>query len=456
MEIVNPYYKLDEDGSIFSIREKEYQSLEASVREILKATEEIGFTVNDFGIREPRVFPSNELDRTLKKNFVMKLQRGTSEVDLSMSIPKLIDSNYIMINGRKKIPLFQLFDVPIVTRGKNIKIRTNVATMMISEEKEQPEGKEQQPFVSISLLGKKVSLALVMFSFYTREYLNSQFHLSELGNELVFDNLFDKLVYDLKALHDYFPEYTKEDFTRDLGKFYSKYDPLSKGEDVVYSLSLILKTDIMSAKLFKTGDVIAEIIEIIKSGDLDDKDYQNKRIRCFEYMILSKISKVVFDLCMASRKTKNVKFSTSSSQILSECNVSDIVQFDFCINPIDELTKLSRTSLIGPGGFNRENVPKHLRDISESMFGRVCPVDTPDRENCGVLQDLVVNVNLDENMKFSSALSEPISMPVSMVPFLEHDDQTRLQMASSQMRQAIALVKFDSAMVQSGCEGLYT
>ena len=93
MEIVNPHYKLNEDGSIFSIREKEYESLESSVREILKAAEEIGFTLNDFGIREPRIFPSNELDRTLRKNFVIKLQRGTSEVDLSMSIPKLIETN---------------------------------------------------------------------------------------------------------------------------------------------------------------------------------------------------------------------------------------------------------------------------------------------------------------------------------------------------------------------------
>jgi DNA-directed RNA polymerase subunit beta len=449
MEITNPRYKLGENGSIFSIRQKEYENLESSVREILKAAEEIGFTVNDFGIREPRVFPSNELDRTLKKNFVIKLQRGTSEVDLSMSIPKLLDSNYIMINGRKKIPLFQLFDIPIVTRGKNIKVRTNVATMMISEEK-------QHPFVSISLLGKKVSLALLMFSVYTKEYLDSWFHLSELGDEIEVNNLFDKVVYDLKVLHTSYPDYTQDDFTRELGKAYSKYDPLSKGSDVVYSLSLILKTDIMSAKFFRSGDVLAEIIEVIKSGGLDDKDYLNKRVRCFEYVIFSKISKVVFDLCMAARKTKNVKFSTSSTQILAECNVSDIVQFDFSINPIDEITKLSRTSLIGPGGFNRENVPKHLRDISESMFGRVCPVDTPDRENCGVLQDLVANVKLDENLKFSKVLSEPISIPVSMVPFLEHDDQTRLQMASSQMRQSIALLKFEPPMIQSGCEGLYT
>ena len=449
MDIINPYYKLNEDKNVFKIRTDEYQKLESSVREILKAAEELGFTITEFGIRDPRVFPSNELDRTLKKNLVIKLQKGNAEVDLTMGFPKLIDSNYIMINGRRKIPLFQLFDIPVVTRGKNIKIRTNVATIMISVEK-------NYPHVSISLLGKKVPLSLLMFCYYDREYLESTFHLSEIEEEVQVKSLLDVLVYDLKSLSDSEPETTKIDFIKELGKSYSKYDALSKGEDVVYSLDLILKTDIMSAKFFKTGSILSEIVEVIRGEGLDDKDYTNKRIRCLEYMILSKVSKVVFDLCMASRKARTVKFSTSSSQILSDCNVSDIIQFDFSINPIDELTKLTRTSLIGPGGFNRENVPKHLRDVCPTMFGRVCPVDTPDRENCGVLQDLVPNVNLDENLRFGDPLNEPISIPVSMVPFLEHDDQTRLQMSSSQMRQAISLVKFDTPMIQSGCEGLYT
>ena len=82
----------------------------------------------------------------------------------------------------------------------------------------------------------------------------------------------------------------------------------------------------------------------------------------------------------------------------------------------------------------------------------ICPVDTPDRDNCGVLQNLIPNVHLDEKLKFSSEYlqDQPISIPVSMVPFLEHDDQTRLQMSSSQMKE------FDHPMIKSGCEHLYT
>jgi DNA-directed RNA polymerase beta subunit len=43
--------------------------------------------------------------------------------------------------------------------------------------------------------------------------------------------------------------------------------------------------------------------------------------------------------------------------------------------------------------FKRENIPKHLRDICPTMFGSICPVDTPDRDNCGVLQNLIPNVS---------------------------------------------------------------
>jgi len=74
------------------------------------------------------------------------------------------------------------------------------------------------------------------------------------------------------------------------------------------------------------------------------------------------------------------------------------------------------------------------------------------------LQNMIPNVKLDENLRFEPEFlqKQPISIPVSMVPFLEHDDQTRLQMSSSQMRQSILLKEFDHPMIRSGCEHLYT
>ena len=450
MNIVNPVFKIqNEDRNIFTLRRLDYENILPLATQILQPVTEIGFEITELDLRDSR-FSSGELSKTLKQSLVMRLQKGTHKIDLSIFIPKLVDDNYLIINGRKKIPLFQLFDIPIVTRGETIKLRTNVATMMVVEEKEEPK-------ISVSFLGKKVPLSLLMLAYYGSEKLNEMFALDTF-QMVDSSNLMEMLLWDLKLFREESKGYTQDDFILDLGRNYSRYNAKSKGEDIVYALDLIPKVDPITAKFLHTGSLIEELLLAMQTNDIDDTLFTNKRVRCFEYMIFAKLSKIVFDLCFSNRTARHPKFNISSTQILSECNVSDIVQFDFSINPIEELTKLSRISLLGPGGFKRENIPRHLRDITPSMYGRVCPVDTPDRDNCGVLQNMIPNVHLDDDMRFSEEFLEhqPISIPVSMVPFLEHDDQTRLQMSSSQMRQSILLKDFDHPMIRSGCEHLYT
>jgi len=449
LKIINPNFKLQEEN-IFSIRQKDYEQILPLVEKIVKPVEEIGFSINEISLKDSR-FSSGELLKTIKQTLVIKLQKGSSNIDLSLFIPKLIDDNYIIINGRRKVPLFQLFDIPIVTRGENIKLRTNVATLMIFKDK-------QPPYVQLSFLGKKVSLALFLLAYYGMEEIIKRFELEDLEIQEGSDVLYENLIEDLKVACDESIGYTQDDFILELGRIYSKFNARSKGEDIIYALDLIPKVDIITAKFLTQPSILEELVATIQNDFIDDTMFTNKRVRCWEYMVVSKISKTIFDLCFSNRTARQPKFNISSTQILSECNISDIVQFDFSINPIEELTKLTRISLLGPGGFKRENIPKHLRDIYPSMFGRVCPVDTPDRDNCGVLQNLLPNVKIDEDLRFKSESLDksPVSIPVSMTPFLQNDDQTRLQMASSQMRQAIMLSEFDTPLISSGCENLYT
>jgi hypothetical protein len=450
LNIINPTFKIqDLDKNVFTIRQKDYDQILPLVQKIVKPVEEIGFEINEIDLKDSR-FASGELSSTLKQTLVIKMQKGTANIDISIFIPKLVENNYIYINGRKKIPLFQLFDIPIVTRGENIKLRTNVATIVVTLEKEGPR-------VQISFLGKKVPLSLMFLAYYGIERVYEMFSLTEKIDPSD-GHLYEILRFDLKDYCEESKGYTQDDFVLEVGRIYSRFNQKSKGEDIMYALDLIPKVDIITAKFLTTDSILEELVEAIKIGDIDDTLFTNKRVRCFEYMVTSKVSKIIFDLCFSNRTSRQPKFNINSTQILSECNVSDIVQFDFSINPIEELTKLSRISLLGPGGFKRENIPQHLRDICPTMYGRVCPVDTPDRDNCGVLQNLIPNVLLDDNLKFSDEFLEnqPISMPVSMTPFLKHDDQTRLQMAASQMRQSIMLKEFDIPLISSGCEGLYS
>lgn len=451
MEIINPTFKLrDEEKNIFTFRRSDYEQILPMVREIIKPVEEIGFTISELLLKDSRI-SSGELSKTIKQTLVIKLQKGAALIDLSVFIPKLIDDNYVIINGRRKVPLFQLYDIPVVTRGSTIKIRTNVATLMLSKEK------QDSLSIKLSFLGKKVNLALILCAYYDINTLINKFNLTSPIDQNS-ENLYENLRWDLNEIINESRGYTQDDFIIELGRKYSKYNAKSKGEDILYALDLITKVDPLSKKFLTTDSILEEILYISQVGFVDDTLLTNKRVRCFEYMVLGKVSKIIFDFCFANRTSRQPKFNTNSTQILSECNVSDIVQFDFSINPIEELTKLSRISLLGPGGFKRENIPKHLRDICPSMFGRICPVDTPDRDNCGVLQNLISNVHVDNDLRFTREICErqPLSIPVSMTPFLKHDDQTRLQMAASQMRQSILLRKFDQPLIASGCEGLYT
>ena len=454
MNIINPTFKIqDPNNSIFTMRKKDYAQLEDNVKRIVDPVKDIGFTINQLAIKDQR-FSSGEIMKTLKQTVSVQLQKGPHKIELNFVIPKLVDDNYVIISGRRKVPLFQLFDLPTVVRGENIKLRTNVATILIGKTKE-------TPHIQITLFGKTLAFCQLLCAYYPLDKLEEKFNLkSQTFNENSTD-IAEILMFDLKNYIEESPGYTQDDFIVEIGRIYSKYSAKSKGEDILYAIDLIPKVDILTARFLRTGSIIEELlyaVHNVNSSDLDDTLFTNKRIRCFEYMVYAKISKAIFDLCFLNRTSRQPKFNINSNQIISDCNVSEIVQFDFSINPIEELTKLSRISLLGPGGFKRENIPHYLRDINPSMFGRVCPVDTPDRDNCGVLQSLIPNVKVDENLKFTNEFlpKQPISIAVSMVPFLEHDDQTRLQMSSAQMRQAIHLDEFDEPLIQSGCEGLYT
>ena len=455
--IKNPFYKISDDSNnIFTIREREYELIFEQVREILKPVEEAGFEISEFAMKDAT---SIELEKTLKKQLVIKLKKGTQDIDLSLLIPKIINKNYIMIAGKKKIPLFQLYDIPIVTRGKNIKIRTNITTLLVSVLDKKPEGKsENKSYVNISFMGKDVPLALIALCYFGPESLYERLNIENFDNYENPTSDYDKFLTDVRDIFLTVEDPKDKNLIDKLGKYYTTYDFKKKAEIAIYALDLISKVDIMTMKFMKNDNLVDEIIELLRDGAyIDDTDYLNKRVRCFEYVVLASVMKVVYDLCVSSKTSKS-KFNINSKQILSKCNVSDIVQFDFSINPIDELTKLTRTTLVGPGGFEKDNIPHYLRDLTPSMFGRLCPVDTSDRGNCGVLQCLLPSSKLDENLKFTDEFSnrQPTSIAVSMVPFLEHDDPTRLQMAASQMRQAINLSDFDVPLVKSGCEGLYT
>lgn len=462
IDIINPNFKMKDGHNLFKVREEDYKRLIPHIYKIFEPVVEEGFQISELQLKDSY---AQEMDRNLYQLLNIILQKGDDKIDLSLKIPKIVDGNFVIIGGKRKIPLFQLFDLPFVTTADGLlKIRTNIATFTISKTK-------NSPYVLIKVLGSDIPLSLLILSLHTdTEEVIEMFDLNNItvpdDEDDKFDHsslsIYDALRYDLKNYLEDYGGKTKSFYANMVNGFYTK-SPYAKGENILYALDIVTKVDPISAKFFNTKHIIDEAVDFIKkvsSGEfIDDTNLLNKRLRCMEYMVLRILSKAAFDLCMLSRGSM-VKLKINSKQIISEVSVSDVVQFDTSINPIENLTSILRCTYLGKstGGFDRSSIPIRLRDINPTMFGRICPVETPDRENCGVVQSLIPNANVDVNYKFTEEVCEkqPISLAVSMVPFLEKDDQTRLQMASSQMRQAINLKNLEQPFVRSGSEGLFS
>jgi DNA-directed RNA polymerase subunit beta len=75
---------------------------------------------------------------------------------------------------------------------------------------------------------------------------------------------------------------------------------------------------------------------------------------------------------------------------------SQLSQFMDQINPLAELTHKRRLSALGPGGLNRERAGFEVRDVHPSHYGRICPIETPEGPNIGLINSLSTYARVNE------------------------------------------------------------
>lgn len=438
--------------NVFNFRDWEWNESQIieNITKMLSCAEVYGLRVRSISIRNKEEKDHSEIKKTKCKILDILLtytnEEGTEEVNLSYDLPWPVN-NHFFIGGNYKICILQLFDKPVIKRKNLIKIRTNIQSVAV----ELKSSTRKKYNFEVSLFGKKFPFAKLLIAYYGVAGSKTKFNIDE-NNEYVGPTVSEdvnSLIVDIVKILG--------DATIDKVRLVEEYFPRKTDAKIIEDVLLITKIDIFSKKFFVTDNIIEEFVNVITNGTYDDTDYANKRIRFVEQVIYSNLTKDFYNLINSIRKNRKVKFSVNSKGILSTVNVSSIVQFDNSLNPLSELAMLTRTSISGPGGFEKANVPLSLREIHPTMTYLTDPSDTADREGCGTIQYVVPNVEFGEDGSFFSRERKTInSVSVSFVPFLEHDDPTRLQMASSQQRHAIMLKKFDLALIQSGVEGMYS
>lgn len=448
----------------FNFREYEWQTdnIISTISNILSNSEKYNVSVKNISIEEKQdKNNSNEIRKTISKILKINLvyHKGEDNIDIPMEyeIPWLI-SNHFYIGGNYKVAIYQLYDKPVViVKKKNItKIKTTLFQSFNVERKKLT--KRSKINFEAQFFNKKFPYVYLLIAKHGIDYCKDLFKLDD-SFEYIEGTEFDNKSDEMKLLRSDMKQ-VLSDVSIDKNCLFKSEFPKMTDKEFIENIDLITDIDIFTSRYLNTGNIIDEYVHIFDNGTYDDADYRNKRLRFAEQVIYCWIIKDLYSL-FTQIKTKSIKklrFNANSKVILQNTNVSSIVQFDTCINPLYELAILSRTSLSGPGGFKKENVPVNMRDIHDSMLHIIDPSDTGDRDGCGTIQYVVpaAKFNEDGSLQSSGENSPVNSIATSFVPLCEHDDTVRLQMSSSQQRHAIMLKNFDAAIVQSGIEGMYS
>ena len=168
-----------------------------------------------------------------------------------------------------------------------------------------------------------------------------------------------------------------------------------------------------STRTLTVQDIVASIEYLINltydEGSLDDIDHLgNRRIRSVGELLqnqfrvgLSRIERIVKErMTLQDSETLTPLNLLNTKPLVASLKEffgsSQLSQFMDQINPLAELTHKRRISALGPGGLQRERAGFAVRDIHPSHYGRICPIETPEGPNAGLIGSLATHARVND------------------------------------------------------------
>ena len=156
--------------------------------------------------------------------------------------------------------------------------------------------------------------------------------------------------------------------------------------------------------------IIKYLIELINSKtDVDDIDHlSNRRVRTVGEQLHNQFGVGLARMARTIRERMNVRDNevftpvdlinskTLSSVINSFFGTNQLSQFMDQTNPLAEMTHKRRMSALGPGGLSRERAGFEVRDVHYTHYGRLCPIETPEGPNIGLISSLCVYAKINK------------------------------------------------------------
>ena len=174
------------------------------------------------------------------------------------------------------------------------------------------------------------------------------------------------------------------------------------GLDIDIDTKVLTRQDIIS--------IIKYLIELINSKtDVDDIDHlSNRRVRTVGEQMANQFGVGLARMARTIRERMNVRDNevftpidlinskTLSSVINSFFGTNQLSQFMDQTNPLAEMTHKRRMSALGPGGLSRERAGFEVRDVHYTHYGRLCPIETPEGPNIGLISSLCVYAKIND------------------------------------------------------------
>jgi DNA-directed RNA polymerase subunit beta len=208
----------------------------------------------------------------------------------------------------------------------------------------------------------------------------------------------------------------------------------------------------MDTKILTREDIIAIIrylIELINSKtDVDDIDHlSNRRVRTVGEQLSAQFSVGLARMARTIRERMNVRDNevftpvdlinskTLSSVINSFFGTNQLSQFMDQTNPLAEMTHKRRLSALGPGGLSRERAGFEVRDVHYTHYGRLCPIETPEGPNIGLISSLCVYAKINNlgfiETPYRDVVEGKVDLDNETVKWLTAEDEEYLTVAQA-------------------------
>ena len=212
--------------------------------------------------------------------------------------------------------------------------------------------------------------------------------------------------------------------------------------------------------------IVKYLIELINSkAEIDDIDHlSNRRVRTVGEQLSSQFGVGLARMARTIRERMNVRDNevftpidlinakTLSSVINTFFGTNQLSQFMDQTNPLAEITHKRRLSALGPGGLSRERAGFEVRDVHYTHYGRLCPIETPEGPNIGLISSLGVfakvnnlgfietpyrkvtdgKINLEETIYLSAEEEESKLIAQANIPFDEEGNITATKIIARQ------------------------